>query len=97
MNLPLLDEIDICESRHRQSPESQDAFEKVKHTKQLMYDRIMFLAQQRKDYGITVHEVAGAVGKQVNCVSGRLSELRMMGKLRKSGLRRNGAAVLIVS
>lgn len=94
MNLPLLDQIDICEARHKGSPESQDAFEKVKHTKQLMYDKIMYLAQQRKDFGVTVHEVAGAFGKTPNAVSGRLSELRMMGKLKKSGERRNGAAVL---
>lgn len=95
MNLPLLDQIDICENRHKGSPESKDAFDRVKGTKQLMYDRIMFLAQQRKEYGITVHEVSHQFGKTPNAVSGRLSELRMMGKLKKSGIRRNGAAVLV--
>lgn len=97
MSTPLLDMIDICEARHRGSPESQSAFERVKHTKRDMYDRILRLAQARKDYGITVHELAAACGKTPNCVSGRLSELRMMGKLKKSGQRRNGAAVLILN
>jgi hypothetical protein len=95
VSLPLLDQIDVCENRHKGSPESQDAFDRVKHGKQFMYDRIMNLAQARRDYGITVHEVSSAFGKTPNAVSGRLSELRMMGKLRKSGERRNGAAVLI--
>jgi hypothetical protein len=95
MSLPLLDQIDVCENRHRNSPESIDAFEKVKHSKQAVYGRIMFLAQQRGERGVTSHEVAGALGRPLNCISGRLSELRMMGKLRKSGERRNGAAVLI--
>ncbi len=95
MSTPLLDMIDVCENRHRNSPESQSAFEKVKHGKQLMYQRIMYLAQQRKEYGITVHEVSHQFGKTPNEVSGRLSELKMLGKLKKSGERRNGAAVLI--
>lgn len=96
MTTPLLDMIDICENRHRGAETSIAAFEKVKHTKQLMYDRIMYLAQQRKDYGITVHDVSHQFGKTPNEVSGRLSELKMLGKLKKSGLRRNGAAVLIL-
>lgn len=94
MTLPLLDMIDITENRHKGSPESQEAFERVKHGKQQMYDRILNLAQARKDYGLTVHELSAAIGKPVNCISGRLSELRMIGKLKKSGVRRNGAAVL---
>ena len=95
MSLPLLDQIDITENRHKGSPESRDAFDRIKHGKREMYDRIMFLAQQRKEYGITVHDVSHQFGKTPNEVSGRLSELKMMGKLRKSGLRRNGAAVLV--
>lgn len=56
----------------------------------------MKLAQARKDFGITVHEVARAFGKTPNCVSGRLAELKMAGKLKKSGERRNHAAVLVI-
>jgi len=91
----LLDQIDICESRHRGSPESAAAFEKIAGSKQAMYDRILNFARGQQE-GITVHEVAAAFGKTPNCVSGRLSELRMLGKLKKSGQRRNGAAVLLI-
>jgi hypothetical protein len=55
----------------------------------------MKLVQARKGFGITVHELAGAWGTTPNCVSGRLSELVQRGKLKKSGERRNHAAVLV--
>jgi hypothetical protein len=65
--------------------------------KQQMYERIITLVTARGDYGITVHEVAGAFGKTPNCVSGRLTELKATGKLKKSGLTRHGAAVLVLN
>jgi hypothetical protein len=93
----LLDQIDVCENRHGGSAESEAAFEKVVRDKQQMYERIIKLVTARGDYGITVHEVAGAFGKTPNCVSGRLTELRMQGRLKKNGERRHGAAVLILN
>lgn len=98
MNQPsLLDQIDICENRHGGSPESVAAHEKVIKEKAAMHERIITLVIARGDYGVTVHEVAGAFGKDPNCVSGRLTELRTTGKLKKSGEKRHGAAVLILN
>ncbi len=91
----LLDQLDLCEKRSRGSAESRDAHAKIVAGKKIMHERIMYMVQARGDYGITVHELAAAFGKTPNCVSGRLSELRMTGRLRKSGARRNGAAVLV--
>jgi hypothetical protein len=92
----LLDQIDVCENKHGGSAESEAAFEKVVRDKQQMYERIITLVTARGDYGVTVHEVAGAFGKTPNCVSGRLTELRMLGRLKKNGERRHGAAVLVL-
>lgn len=57
----------------------------------------MNLAAARKEYGITVHEVADEFNTTPNCVSGRLSELKGRGKLKKSGRIRGDAAVLVVA
>jgi len=92
---PLLDQLDVCQSRHGGSPESADAHARIVHSKEEKHQRIMKLVRSRGDYGITVHELAGAWGTTPNCVSGRLSELVQRGKLKKSGERRNHAAILV--
>lgn len=93
---PLLDQLDICESRHRGSPESVAAHEKVINQKRESYERIMKIYRARRAYGATSHEISGATGMPLQTVSARLSELRhVLGWLKKSGERRNGAAVLI--
>lgn len=91
----LLDMIDLCANRSRGNKESAAAHEKVVSIKTQMHERIMRLAEVRKEYGITVHEVANAFGKTPNQVSGRLSELKMVGKLKESELTRRGARVLV--
>jgi hypothetical protein len=86
---------DPSRNRSRGSQESADAHEKVMYSKTEMYERILKLARARGSYGITVKEVAASFGKTPNEVSGRLSELRIhFKKLRKTGERRYGAAVL---
>ena len=94
--LSILDALDVCASRHGGAETSVAAHERMKHTKADTHNRIMKLAQARKEYGITVKEVAGAFGVQVNTISGRLSELKQRGKLKDSGQRRLGAAVLVM-
>lgn len=89
-------ERDVCERRHRGNPQSVEAHKKVVHTKQETYKKIMDLVRAREEFGATSKEVAYAMGKQLNCISGRFSELRAMGWLKDSGIRRNGAAVLVV-
>jgi hypothetical protein len=64
MNQPsLLDQIDFCENRHGGSPESVAAHEKVMAEKAALHERIIRLVIARGDYGITVHEVAGALAQ----------------------------------
>ena len=76
---------------------SVDAHRRVVQGKEAMWRRIMELARSRGEYGITVHEVAGAFGKTPNEVSGRLSELVHNFKcLSKTEIRSNGAYVLVV-
>ena len=96
MSTPLLDLIDITDRKHRGSQESRDAHDRVVQTKRIMHERIMRLVQARGDFGATSKEIAYALGKQLHAISGRCSELVMQGRLKKSGLRRAGAAVLLV-
>jgi len=89
----LLDQIDITSRKHRGSPESVEAHDRVVQSKELMRERIMYVVQDRGD--ATSKEIAYALGKQLHAISGRCSELVMQGRLKKSGKRRNGAAVLV--
>jgi hypothetical protein len=93
----LLDQLDITASRHGGSETSIAAHDRIKESKEADRNRIMALVQARKDYGITVHEASAALGygHAINRCSGRLSELVQRGKLKKSGERRNHAAVLV--
>lgn len=80
--------------KHKNNPQSRAAHKKVVPTKEVMWQLIMGFADSRGEYGITLHEVAGALGKEKNEISGRLSELKMKGWLHETGAKRNGAAVL---
>lgn len=91
----LLDQVDLCEKRHRGNPQSVEAHKRVIHTKQETYRKILDYVKCAAN-GATVHEIAEALGygKAINRASGRLSELKAMGKLVETGNRRAGAAVL---
>lgn len=87
---------DVTRNRHCGSPESEAAHERILNEKAEAYQRIMPIYRARKEYGATSHEISWATGMPLQTVSARLSELHhKLGKLKKSGLRRNGAAVLI--
>lgn len=88
--------IDPCANRHKGNPQSVEVHKRVVHTKQETYKRIMDLLRARGEYGCTSKEIAAAMGKQLNCISGRCSELRAMKWVKDSGARREGAAVLIL-
>jgi predicted transcriptional regulator len=49
------------------------------------------------DVGATAKEVATALGVGLNEISGRCTELRAAGLVRKKGLRREGSAVLVAT
>lgn len=90
MNFPLFD---ICENRHRNSPESQAANPSIE-SKRASYAVILGLLKERP---MTAKEIATAMGTTINCVSGRLSEMRLVLKvIAKTGIRREGSAELEV-
>ncbi len=81
---------DITRNRHRDSPESIAA-NPSETAKRESHEKILALF----DLGHwTGKEVAEALHKPFNAVSGRVSELRMLGKLVKTGERRDGGAIL---
>lgn len=81
---------DVCFSRHKGSPESVDANKRVDKTK----GQQEVLTLLSRGAWLTSKEIAALLNKPLNAVSGRLSELRAMGKIEKTGERRCGAAVL---
>lgn len=89
---------DPCTSRHRGNPQSVEAHAKVLHGKAETYQKILDYVEKRG--GATSKEIALALGHGagVNKISGRLSELRYCKppKLKDSGERRQGAAVLVI-
>lgn len=94
--------VDPCANRHGGSETSQDAHDRVGPHKREVYARIMSLARQSGSAGITVHEVAEYLQTTPNAVSGRLTELKVMGRLvyaaddQGEKVRRRGAYVLVV-
>lgn len=103
-SLPLFDRgeivrstVDICESRHRGNAESQAAHDKVVPTKTDTWKKIMNLISSRGEFGATSKEIAYAMGKQLHAISGRCSELKAMGWIKPTELRREGSAVLILN
>lgn len=91
--------LDPCERKSRGNENSKAAHAKIVHSKAETHAKILDYVKLRN--GATVHEISNALGygDAINRVSGRLSELKLMKppKLRESGLKRNGAAVLILS
>jgi hypothetical protein len=87
--------LDPCERKHRGNELSKAAHKKIVHTKAETYQRI--LNYVRATGGATGKEIAAGLGKQFNAVSGRFSELKAMNKLKDSGARRDGSAVLILT
>jgi hypothetical protein len=85
---------DITKNRHRNSPTSNDAYKRIKGTKQEMWDAIVAFGIQVG--GFTSKEFAEHVGKNLNEVSGRLSEAKAMDLIVETKERRNGCAVLRV-
>ena len=84
---------DICKSRHRNSPTSNDAYKKIKHSKQDWWDKIVAFGVRG---GFTSKEFADAHGKQLNEISGRISEAKAMDLIVETKDRRDGCAVLRV-
>jgi len=82
---------DVCAGRHHGNPESIDA-NPLPDAKRAMHRTILALFRQRPYW--TSKQIAYAVGRPLNSISGRLSELLMLGLIERTGARMDGAAVL---
>lgn len=91
------DAYDICRGRHRGNDESEEAHEKVMHSKK---DMQHILWAQVAIYGpITCQELSEKTGIAYTTCSARLSELKRDGRLWKVGTRktRSGASAALLS
>jgi hypothetical protein len=86
------------------SETSRLAHERIAPCKGAVRSKILALAQARGTEGATVHEVAEALGTTPNCISGRLTELRIiLGRLAYKfddaggKVKRRGACVLVAT
>ena len=79
-------DFDICHNRHRGNPESVAAH--ATGQKAQDRERVYTMIQQRGWHGATVDEVAVALGRDPNQISGRFSELKADGRIRKTPRRR---------
>jgi DNA-binding MarR family transcriptional regulator len=84
---------DPCARKSRGNKLSAEAHEKIRYGKEEKYKAILALLKVRG--GMTSKEIAAAFGVQLNTLSGRCSELLAMKWIKRTGERRDGAAVLI--
>lgn len=84
---------DICENKHQQNAESIEANPNV--SKKYKDRRRVFQIILKTYRGITSKEIAEKMGRPLNCISGRISELKRDGSIEVIG-RRDGCAVLHV-
>lgn len=94
---PTLFDRDVCESRHQGSAESIAAWERAKPALPAARARVLEIIAQAGALGATAKEVAAELGVGLNEISGRATELKAAGLVRKNGLRREGSAVLVAN
>ena len=92
---------DPCAGRHGGAPTSMAAHARVRPHKRQTHETIVALVRARGVQGMALPEIAEALGKDRSAISGRLTELRALGRLVHlvdggRVVRRRGAAVLIV-
>ncbi len=89
---------DITASRHGGNEESRSAHLNIRlHKKELREQVLNLITAFTPAGGITMKEVASIMGVEINRVSGRGSELKRLGMVRKSGEIRDGSAVLVLA
>ena len=90
--------IDICQNRHLGNAESVGAFQSIRDRLTKRQKQVLVVIRE-SSAGCTVDEIAQILWTTPNAVSGRCTELKIKGLIRKSGTRetRGGcrAAILI--
>jgi len=89
---PLLDGIDICQNRHGGNAESVAANPSAQAKRD---DHKLYLDYAKGGRRIWMKLLRRVFHKQPNEVSPRLSELKQMGLLKKTGEREENCAVLV--
>ena len=93
---PYPDPRDITARKHGGNPQSADAFDSVKDHLPAARARVLEKIRAAGVHGLTVKEIARALGKGLNAVSPRLTELLDAKAVKDSGRRRDGCRVLVV-
>ncbi len=93
----LTEVVDICARKHNGNEQSISAFHVIKDKITAGQERIMYYIRQSPD-GITLDAIAQFMDVPPNAISGRVSELKRMGKIYKSGTRktRSGCSAAIL-
>ena len=84
---------DICSNRHHQNPLSREANKKV--CKEV--DRLRVLTIIREQGQATSKQIARLMNKQLNQISGRITELKADAIIEDTGLRKDGCAVFRIA
>lgn len=86
---------DITAGKHGGNAHSQRAHEINRHSASAMAERARLFVASQESSGATVKEFAAIVGKQLNQVSGRFSQLKADKKIFDSGRSREGCTVWV--
>jgi DNA-binding IclR family transcriptional regulator len=86
---------DITQNKHNGNANSAAAYETIADTLTNRQNDVLS-ALLRHPAGMTSKEIADWLESPLNAISGRISELKAMGRIRESG-RRDGCAVLVMA
>lgn len=78
---------DVCSNRHKGNPESEAAFVAVKDRLTEAQNRVWQCVKDAGTRGRTNAEICLVLGMTPNCVSPRLTELKIAGRIEKIGTR----------
>ena len=85
-------DLDVTSNRHRGNEESQLAFAQASLSIKDRHRDILRIYD--RNGAMTAKEIAQALARPLNCISGRITELKAGCWLEKTGLRLDGSAVL---
>lgn len=91
MSQPTL--FDPCARKHGGNVESQAAWVKASGHLGESQAEVLRIVREAGEQGATSKEVAAALSRELNTISGRFSELVRAGKIYRTTDRRDGAAV----
>jgi predicted HTH transcriptional regulator len=87
----MTEHVDICENRHRDNPESMNAFDQIAPKIGALHEQLLRALSLRD---MTSKELERFTRLHRSTVSARLSELKKLGKIEATSARRDGCAVL---